>query len=321
MWDFSIGTSVSLVLRTYPFMLIRAAVYFGLAAAFIVAAGGGAGIGWAIGALAGLTGRAPGAFWGAIAGLAVVGLMLWWLREYVLFLVRAGHLAAMVLALEGVAAPAVQGQIGQAIGLVQQRFREIRTLFAIERSVHGSIAALIAIADPVGKFFPASTQASRAPLNSALSIALNHLTDVALAKSLKTKKNNPWAEARDALVLLAQSNEKALRNALLLAAIAYGATFVIFLVALVPASALAQAYPGGVAPIALLFAGVFAWSFRQALIEPFVIASMLQVYFQTIERQSPDPAWEAKLTEASGHFRELKARSVGSRGGRRTISA
>src|SRR5688572_22778223 len=98
MWDFSIGTSLSLVLRTYPFMLIRAAVYFGIAAAFVVAAGGGAGIGWATGALAGITGRAPGAFWGAIAGMAVVGLMLWWLREYVLFLVRAGHLAAMVLA-------------------------------------------------------------------------------------------------------------------------------------------------------------------------------------------------------------------------------
>jgi hypothetical protein len=122
-------------------------------------------------------------------------------------------------------------------------------------------------------------------------------------------------------VLLAQAHELIIRNALLLAACSYGATLVIFLIALAPASSLAQAYPGGGAPIALLFAAVFSWSAKRALIDPFVVASMVQVYFAAIERQSPNPDWDAKLTEASGHYRELRARGVGSRGPRRDLSA
>jgi hypothetical protein len=89
----------------------------------------------------------------------------------------------------------------------------------------------------------------------------------------------------------------------------------------VPASALAQAYPGGTAPIALLFAAIFAWSFKLALIEPLVVASTLQAYFGATERQSPDPEWDAKLTEASEHFRELRVRGLGARRGRSIVSA
>ncbi|HEY7459067.1 MAG TPA: hypothetical protein VH765_09960 [Xanthobacteraceae bacterium] len=318
MWNFSIATSISLVLRTYLFTLIRAAVYFGIAAAFVVAAGGGAGVGWAVGSLAGITGRAPGAFWGAIGGLAVVALMLRGLREYLLFLVRAGHDAALLLALQRADDPA-QGQIGQALGLVQQRFREIGTLFAVERAVQGTVAALIAILDPTRKLLPGGIQLAAA-LNPLLAAALKHLTDVVLVRSLRGRKS-PWLESRDALVLLAQAHEAIIRDALVLAACAYAATFVVFLLALVPASALAQAYPGGTAPIALLFAAIFAWSFKLALIEPLVVASTLQAYFGATERQSPDPEWDAKLTEASEHFRELRVRGLGARRGRSIVSA
>jgi hypothetical protein len=73
MWDFSIQTSARLVLRTLPFMLLRVATYFGIAAAFVVAGGGGAGIGWGVGALAGPSGRLPAAFWGTVAGVACSG--------------------------------------------------------------------------------------------------------------------------------------------------------------------------------------------------------------------------------------------------------
>jgi hypothetical protein len=317
MWNFSIRTSSTLVLRTYPFMLVRMAVYFGIAAAFVVAAGGGAGIGWAFGSLAGIAGRTPGAFWGAVGGLAIVALMVWWLREYLLYLVRVGHLAALLLALQNSDAAAPHGQIGQALGLVQRRFSEIGTLSALEYVVRGSVAALLARLNSERKFPRAQVPPA---LNPALSVAFKHLTDAVLAKTLQSRKG-PWPESRDAIVLLAQAHEAIIPDAFLLAASAYISTLVVFLLALVPAVALAQAHPGAVLPIALLFAGVFAWSFKQALIDPFVTASILQSYYRATGRQHPDAEWDAKLTDASEHFRELKARATGTRGGRRAVSA
>jgi hypothetical protein len=310
--DFSMGRSATLVLRTYPFMLIRAAVYFGISAAVVVAAGGGAGFGWAVGAIGGVGGRAPGAFWGAIAGFAFVGLTLWWLREYILFLVRAGHVAAMLIAEDERPAPAAHGKVGQALALVQQRFREIGPLHSVERCVHGSLATFVAISDPASRALPVEARSLAGPVNAILAASLGFLTDVVLAKPLSTRKGNAWSEARDGVLLLAQTQEVTMRNALQLAAASWGLTFVIFLMALIPASSFAQAHSSGAGPITILFAGVFAWSCKQAFIEPFVIGSMLQAYFRAIAGQRPDPGWDASLTEASGPFRELKARASGS---------
>lgn len=44
--------------------------------------------------------------------------------------------------------------------------------------------------------------------------------------------------------------------------------------------------------------------------EPFAIICMMQVYFRTIEGQTPDPAWDARLSEMSGKFRTLKERAL-----------
>ena len=45
MWDFSIGQSLGLMMRTLPFVLLRAAVYFGIVVAHFIATGTGIGIG------------------------------------------------------------------------------------------------------------------------------------------------------------------------------------------------------------------------------------------------------------------------------------
>jgi hypothetical protein len=309
MWDFSIGTSFALVLRTLPFMLLRAATYFGIAAAFVVAGSGGAGIGWGLGALAGPSGHLPGAFWGAIAGFAFVGFMLWWLREYFLYLVKAAHLAAMLLVFDGRTAPAGLGQVGHAISIVQQRFREIAVLFAIERLVRGTLVALTGTLDLAAALLPRGISVPPAPANALLRVALNFLPELILAGPLRSETNKPWGETRSALVLFAQNHAVLIRNAQLLAAFSYGAAFVAFLIALVPAASLAYSFPGGSVLVVILLALIFAWCFQQALIAPWVIASMLQVYFRAADGQAPDPAWEAKLTEASEEFREIRARA------------
>jgi len=45
MWDFEIGHALALMGRTLPFILLRIAVYAGIAIAYVVATGLGAGLG------------------------------------------------------------------------------------------------------------------------------------------------------------------------------------------------------------------------------------------------------------------------------------
>lgn len=306
--DFSIGTSFQLVLRTFPFVLLRAAIYFGIAAAYVVMTGGGAGVGYGIGALAGSSGRTAGAFWGAVGGFGLTTFMLWWLREYLLYLVKAGHIAALVLHYDERTPPAGQGQIGYAVGVVQQRFIEISVLFAVDRLVKGVIRALVSLANFAAMIFPAGANALTSAVNAVLQVAVGFVDEIILAYNIRTRSVDPWSGAKDALILYAQNHWKLIRNALLLSAVAYGLAFLVFLAALAPAAAFAYAYPGGSSVIAILLASVFAWSVKQAFLEPFIIASLIQVYFRTIDGQKPDPKWDARLTEASSHFRELKTR-------------
>ncbi|MFN4090064.1 MAG: hypothetical protein ACK4QW_13630, partial [Alphaproteobacteria bacterium] len=96
-----------------------------------------------------------------------------------------------------------------------------------------------------------------------------------------------------------------------IAAMIYGLSFVIFLLFLAPAAAVAYAIPGGWSAGGIVFAFIFAWSVKAAFLEPFAIACLLQVYFRTIEGQTPDPAWEARLTDLSGSFRKIRDRMPG----------
>ena len=49
MWDFSIGRSVAIMFRTWPFILFRMVVYFAMTLAYVAATGTGAGVGWGVG--------------------------------------------------------------------------------------------------------------------------------------------------------------------------------------------------------------------------------------------------------------------------------
>ncbi len=308
MIDFSIQESFRLVLRTFPFVLLRAAVYFGIAAAFVVMTGSGAGVGYGLGSLAGSSGRAAGAFWGAIGGFSLVVLIIWWLREYLLYLVKAGHIAAMVLLYDGKSPPAGQGQIGHAVSVVQQRFIEISVLFVVDRLVLGVIRTIVGLANFANLIVPGSGSALGKFVDAVLRVAVGFVDEIILAYSIRTRSSDPFASAKDALLLYAQNHWTMLKNALLLAAIAYGLAFLVFLLALTPAAAFAYASPSGASIVAVLLASVFAWSVKQAFLDPFVVASLMQVYFRTIDGQKPDQAWDTRLTDISGHFRELKSR-------------
>lgn len=314
MWDFSIGSALAMMARTLPFILLRVAVYFGMALGYVLVTGTGAGIGYGIGGFGDDGFRASSTLWGGLAGFGLFGAIMYWAREYVLYIVKAGHIAVLVELIDGQPMPQGRSQIAHAATVVRQRFAQASVLFVIDQLVRGVIGAITGVVRGVLTLLPipGARQVSGL-LHAFLRVAVGLIDEVILAHAIRSRATDPWASAREALVLYGQNYRPMLKNAAWLAVIVYGLSFVVFLVMLAPAALVVYLMPGAWAAGGFVFALLFAWAVKAALLEPFAVACMMQVYFRAIEGQSPDPEWDARLEQVSGHFRKLKGRIAGGR--------
>jgi len=106
-----------------------------------------------------------------------------------------------------------------------------------------------------------------------------------------------------------------IKNAIWLSVIMWLVSIVVFIVMIAPAGALLYFMPGQMGGWSFVLAIVFAWALKAALLEPFAIAALMQVYFRTIEGQVPNPDWDRRLADASAKFRKLKERALAGFGG------
>ncbi len=311
MWDFSIGQALGLMGRTLPFVVLRIVVYAAISVAFVLATGVGAGVGWGIGAFGDVDFRAGATLWGGIVGFGLTAGVLFFLREYILYIVKAGHIAVLVKLLDGEQVPAGQGQIDYATGIVKARFVEANVLFAVDQLIKGVLGAIVGLIQGITSILPIPGLTNVVGLVRAfLRISVGLVDEVILAYNIRTDATNPWASAQAALVLYAQNYPIMLKNAAWLTAITYLLAFVVFLVMLAPAALVVWLIPGGWAAGGFVFALIFAWAVKAALIEPFAIACMMQVYFRTIAGQSPNPEWDSRISGVSRKFVELKDKAA-----------
>ena len=311
MWDFSFRRGLGLMVQTLPFVLLRMAVYFGAALAYVLVTGTGAGIGWVIGGLGDEGFRASATFAGGLTGLGIVLLVMYWLREYILYMVKAGHIAVMVELIDNRPMPEGRSQIGHAQAMVRERFGEASLLFAVDQLIKGVLRAVTGLIRGVFTLLPIpGLRQMITILRAFLRVAVGFIDEVILAYGMRNRSTDPWGSARSALVLYAQNYRPMLKNAAWITLFVYGLMAVVFFVMLAPAALISNLYPGGMSAMGVLIAFILAWSVKRALLEPLAVACLLQAYFRTIEGQQPNPEWDAKLEGMSSKFRQLKARAM-----------
>jgi hypothetical protein len=311
MWDFRIGQALGLMLRTLPFIIFRMAVYFGVALAYVLMTGVGAGVGWGVGGFGDEGFRAASTFWGGAIGLGMVGVIMYLLREYLLYVVKAGHIAVLVELMEGNPLPEGKGQVQHASNVVKERFGQASLLFAVDQLIKGVLRTITGLFRSLFRLLPVpGARLLLRVVESVLRIAVGFIDEVILAYCLRTRSDNTWEASREALVLYGQNAKPMLKNAAWLTLIVYGLAFFIFLLLLAPAALVAYLIPGGWSATGVVVALLFAWSVKAALLEPFAVTCMMQVYFKVIEGQQPDPEWDARLEGMSRKFRKLKQRAA-----------
>ena len=311
MWDFSMAQALGLMRKTAPFVLFRVIVYFGISAAFILVTGTGAGIGWGVGAFGDGDFQVSSTFYGGLFGFAATAGVLFFVRDYILYIVKAGHIAVMVEIMQGGQVPGGRGQIDHATAVVKARFGEASALFALDRLIKGVVGVVTGLMQGILGFLPIpGLDQMMGVVRAYLKLAVGLVDEVILAHGIKTRAENPWSSAQDGLVLYAQNARPILINAAWLTLFSYGLSFVVFLIMLAPAALVVYLIPGSWSAGGFVFAILFAWAVKAALIEPFAIACLLQVFFKVTEGQQPDPVWRAKLDAATTKFKELGSRAA-----------
>ena len=277
-----------------------------------------AGIGYGVGNIFADGGPEAMAFWGGIVGFGLVSLALYWMREYILYVVKAGHIAVMVQLIDGRDVPGGQGQIAYARQVVTQRFAEANMLFVMDQLVKGAIGAITGLIGGIAAFLPIpGLQGIASFINTVIRLSLTYVDEIILGYNIRLNSQNPFETARQGVVLYAQNGNTMVKNAVWLSLIMWVLAFLVFLFMLAPAAALIYWMPGALAGWSFVLAIILAWAVKSALIEPFCIAALMQVYFKVIAGQVPDPDWDRRLSEASKYFRELKDKAFGSFSGAR----
>ena len=316
MWDFSVGAALGLMWRTAPFVVFRVIVYFSISAVLVIVTGTGAGVGYGVGAMGDAEFQAQSTAWGAFGGFGLTVGVIFFLRDYLLYIVKAGHIAVMVALMRGGEIPGGRGQIDHARAMVTERFGTASALFGLDQLIKGVVAAITGLMQGLLMILPIpGLDRIMGVVRAYLRMAVGLIDEVILAHLIDKRHENPWKGAQEGLVLYGQNAKLMMINAAWLTAIVWILSVVVFLVMLVPAAALVYLLPGNLSAAGFAFAIVFAWAVKAALIEPFAIACMIQVFFKVTQGQSPNPEWEAKLSGASAKFKELGARAGNWAGG------
>ena len=303
--DFKIGEILGLMAKTMPFLIFRFLVYFAITLAYILLTGIGAGIGYGIGRIA-TEDPAGFSFFGGLIGFGIMSVIAYLIREYLLYMVKAGHIAVLVELMEGKELPQGRGQIEHAQAVVRERFSESSVLFGVDQLIKVVLRAFNRIFFTVTAFIPIPGLRNVVKfINTVVNLSLTYVDEVILAYNIRTRSENPWASSRTALVLYAQNYKAFLKNAFFLAFIVWGLTFLVFLMILGPLLGLVAIIPAIAGPLTLIFAVVFAWGVKQSVIEPIAMTALMQVFFKVTEGQEPNPEWESKLEGVSKKFGEL----------------
>jgi hypothetical protein len=313
MWDFSFGRAIAMVMQTLPFIVLRVIIYAGIALAYVFTVGIGGALGWGFGHM-GANPDAPagGAFWGGVIGFGLVSGALYFAREYILYLVKAAHIAVLVEIYDGHSVPAGQGQIGYGATFVKTHFAESSALFGVDQLIKGVLRSLFGTINFFSSFLPIpALQSLIRVAESFVRMSLTYVDEIILAYLIHTKTQNPWGTARDGLVLFAQNYAHFLKNAAWLSVMMWALTFVLFVVFLAPAAAFVALVHSDSGFWGFAFAVVLAIAIKKAIMEPIAIAALMQVYFNEIEGQTPNAEWTARLEQVSGKFRDLANKASG----------
>jgi hypothetical protein len=147
-------------------------------------------------------------------------------------------------------------------------------------------------------------------INAVVKNSVSYVDEILLAYNIKNEIDNPWEGSKKAVVLYAQNYKTFLKNAVFVTIISWVLTLLVIIITWGPIAATLQMGNYDLGYMPLIIAVVASISIKAAIIDPFAMTALVQVFFKVTEGQEPNPEWEAKLEKGSKKFREMKDKAA-----------
>jgi len=309
--DASIGTALSLVMKTLPFALARLGVLVAMTVVGI--------IWWAItlggfGFFALKTHPVIGYGW---LGINLVGMgYIWWaVARYFLYLLKAAHIAVLTeLITTGTIQNGEVGMFQYGIKTVKDRFGEVNILFGIDLLVHGIVKAFNRTLDFITGLIPIpGLDSLMGIVKSVLHATTTYIDETIFSYNLARGDENAYRSAKDGLVYYAQNSKEILKTGIWAVIIDKVLTAVIWIFMLAPAFALGAILPTSGAWVtisAFVAAVVFAGDVRAAFVKPLLLTMVMIKFHTEASGQEINPVWDQRLESASNKFGQLREKAA-----------
>jgi len=308
-------TTLSILVRTSPYILLRLVTQVALTLVALLITACMAVLIYAAAVLL-------KAVWWVILilGLATLGI-LWgfrWLAErYILYLIKAGHVAVITELAQRGDLPLGTNQISYGKDMVLQRFGSVAVLAAVDVLVEGAVRQILRwLTRAVERLsFIPGMRLLWGLVSQVLSVAGNYIDEAVFSYILACQAQNVWQAAADGVVLYAQGWRRILGTAFLVVVVVLGGWLLVFLLTFFPLLGLAglitNAHEIGIAfPFfALLVAVLVANGVRAALVDPFATVAMIVAYNRLMQEEVPSRDMYRTLADVSQKFRLLTRRA------------
>jgi len=304
--ELQIGRAVKIVFQTVPYLLYRAVVYGLICVAVAILLLFLALIGYVFS-----SGAAMVVF---VLFMAAGGWGSKLLREYVLYLLRAGHVAVITEIIERGSLPQGVSQTQWGSDKVKTFFKEISVLALIDQMIKGIIKKLNRTLFRMMNILPLPGLDKAAKLiQKVVDFSLTYIDESILAYTFKTKSENVYESAKVGVILYCQSWKGLLKNAVMLTLLCYAFTLVSAILFLVPLGGIALVLPQtwGFAKFGLFVLALFmGFSLKWILFDPIACTATILTFLKETENMTPDSAWEERIEKVSDQFKELKQKAM-----------
>lgn len=240
------------------------------------------------------------------------------LERYVLYLLKAAHIAVLIELIEHGQVPDGKGQITYGKDRVKEMFGTTSAFFVVDQLVAAAVKQIHRWLMRLGDLVQ-SIPGARVVVNLVsmiLGIALNYIDEAVLSRVMKLKKENPesnvWKTSADGVVLYAQSWKTMIGAAAGAAFFSIALSFISFLIIYFPLLGLTKIINGEgnilLGLLALISAISISAAIKKAFVDPVNTIIMIRAYHSKTKGVEPSVDLHGKLLAISNKFKELVRR-------------
>lgn len=294
--------STDILFKTMPFVLMRMLAYLAFSAAAIIY--------FSIFLLIGYVFS-----WNAIAlilfalGTGAFFIVLRLVREYFLYLLKAGHIAVIteLITTGQLSSAAAVNQISYGKQKVIGLFKEVTILFVVDRLVNSVLRTFTRWTMRISRWMPIPGLEMLASfIGKIAQMSIGFVDEAILSYSIAKGNPNLWQSAKEGIILFCQMWRPILLNATVMALISNFIFIVVFLpgvgIAALVSNQVMRFVVGGAF---LLLALVIKFGF----VNPLALVSTIVTFHREIVGMVPNAEWESRLEGISSKFKDISQRA------------